>query len=284
MQQVSLTLPTYLFRGGLKGERSIREIASICKDGCVQELSANFTEQGEISLQSDFSQLEILKKDLDGMGVCINNITTLLTNGISYLTAGLEEQKRYHQIVKKMLDICRVLEIGTLSMHISTSRVLSSYSYEEAVRLEGERVQELSEICRQAGVQLLLENVMDGLISTGEGYREFLKHYAPRAGLCYDIANSYFVCPPEHWFEILGPSIRYIHLTDIRIKSLRGMLLEFVDPGEGQINYSSVIERIESTGYQGPVLIESFEKRGQDDSKRVAELVRWWEKKGVHES
>lgn len=271
-----LTLPTYLFEGGLKGERPIREIAAVCRACRVQELSVNFTQQGEISFQSELHQLEALKRDLDGMGVHINNITTLLTSGVNEISAGREERERCRKIFEKMLNIGEALGIETLCAHICTSRVLSEYSYEEAVRLEGERVQELAVRCKERGLRFLLENVVDGLISTGEGYQEFLSGQAAGAGLCYDIANSYFVCPPEHWLQTLHGKIEYLHLTDLRIKSLRGMLVEFVDPGHGLVHYPSVFRKIEEIGYEGPVLIESFEKRGQDDTKRVQEMIRLW--------
>lgn len=272
-----LTLPTYLFEGGLKGERPIREIAAICRTCQVQELSVNFTQQGEISFQSELRQLKTLKQDLDGMGVHINNITTLLTSGANEISSKCEEREHYRKIFEKMLDIGEALGIETLCAHICTSKVLSEYSYEEAIRLERERVQKLAIRCKERGLRFLLENVVDGLISTAEGYIEFLSGQPTEVGICYDIANSYFVCPPEHWLQTLRGKIEYLHLTDVRIKSLRGMLVEFVDLGQGLIHYPSVFRKIEEIGYEGPVLIESFEQRGQDDTKRVQEIIRLWQ-------
>jgi sugar phosphate isomerase/epimerase len=68
--------------------------------------------------------------------------------------------------------------------------------------------------------------------------------------LLYDMGD------PIRAVELLGPSIRSVHVKDARRPSAKGEWGAEVPLGQGQVNIPRFIEALRRVGYSGPLCIE----------------------------
>lgn len=61
--------------------------------------------------------------------------------------------------------------------------------------------------------------------------------------------------------------------SDVKIRRLRGIITEFVEPGKGLIDFQKVYKQLMDHGFAGWVVLESFGRANQDDQEVVATLL-----------
>ena len=98
---------------------------------------------------------------------------------------------------------------------------------------------------------------------TGQETAELLKRTLddlamPSLMVNFDPANMllYDQGDPIRAVEILGPSIRSVHLKDARRPTVPGNWGEEVVLGEGEVGIPAFLKALQSVGYAGPLLIE----------------------------
>lgn len=274
--KIKLSIPTYLFSGGLTGERKISDMLPLYRKNDIKYITLNFTEEGEISFSSKLSDLTALSKELNSSGVYANSISTILLSGNDDIT-DLDVCVRQNAIITSMIEIAEILNIPSISIRATTNRILKKMPYFDAIKKEQERIDKYSAIAKKHHVEIFVENVVNGLLSTHKDYQELLSSCSD-IKLAFDTANSYFVAPVERWLTTLGPKIGEIQITDLMIKSLRGILIEFVDPGNGLLDFVTLFNYLKTQPFTYFYVIESFAKKGQDDQIRIENITKWWNK------
>src|SRR5271157_3815202 len=71
--------------------------------------------------------------------------------------------------------------------------------------------------------------------------------------------------------ELLGPSIRSVHVKDARRPRTRGRWGEEVPLGEGEVDIRRFIKALKSVGYQGPLVVE---REVGDKADRLRDVAR----------
>ena len=81
---------------------------------------------------------------------------------------------------------------------------------------------------------------------------------APNIKINFDPANMllYDMGEPIRAVELLGPSIRSVHVKDARRPRTKGRWGEEVPLGEGEVDIRRFIKALKSVGYQGPLVVE----------------------------
>jgi sugar phosphate isomerase/epimerase len=126
----------------------------------------------------------------------------------------------------------------------------------DALALFVEMLKPVVEHAEKEGVQLLVEPEPDLLIETADQFLEFAaKIRSPMLGLNFDIGHFFCVKDePAPTVHKLKSHIRHVHLEDIAATRVHHHLI----PGEGVIDFSSVLLALREVRYEGWVTIELY--------------------------
>ena len=110
-------------------------------------------------------------------------------------------------------------------------------------------IKPVAEHAEKEGVLLLVEPEPGLLIETCEQAEEFMSHMtSPAVGLNFDIGHQYCVGEdPAASVKRLAKWVRHVHLEDIAATRVHHHLI----PGEGAIDFASVLKAIREIGYDG---------------------------------
>lgn len=127
-------------------------------------------------------------------------------------------------------------------------------------------IKEAEKVAREEGVKLLVEPEPSLLIEKSEQFRQFIKTIGSEyVKLNFDIGHFYCVGEdPADLVSELADQIEHFHLADIASSRVHNHLI----PGKGSIDFGSVFEAIENSGYTGFVTVELYPY--QDDPVHAA--------------
>jgi sugar phosphate isomerase/epimerase len=141
-----------------------------------------------------------------------------------------------------------------------------------ALKLFVEMIKPVAEHAEKEGVLLLVEPEPGLLIETAEQAEEFMGHMtSPAVGLNFDIGHQYCVGEdPAESVKRLAKWVRHVHLEDIADTGVHHHLI----PGEGAIDFASVLKAIRDIGYDGWVTIELYPYTDDPDHAARTALER----------
>ena len=136
---------------------------------------------------------------------------------------------------------------------------------------------QLMEIIRPYGIQLLIENVPCTTKDPLSNWKSMSMHL-DRCGLIFDTRFGFFHRQIENIWqaEDIYPRIEHIHIGDIRgAEKDFSTLRPIYHPGEGMVDFQSVVRRLNEVGYAGTVTLESpvATDGGADGDKLKASLL-----------
>ncbi len=131
-----------------------------------------------------------------------------------------------------------------------------SIRYDLAFERAREAVTRLLVVAEEVGVDLLIENVWNGLFYSPIEFAVFIDSFQnDRLGIYFDVGNVLgYHQNPAHWIEILAHRIRRVHIKDFK-KSL-GTLDGFCDLLEGDVDFPAVMNALHSLGYEKTIVAE----------------------------
>ena len=112
-----------------------------------------------------------------------------------------------------------------------------------------------ADLAQKSGITLAFETGQE----TAELLRTTLDELqAPNIKINFDPANMllYDMGDPIRAVELLGPSIRSVHVKDARRPGTKGRWGEEVPLGDGEVDIRRFIKALKSVGYQGPLVVE----------------------------
>jgi L-ribulose-5-phosphate 3-epimerase len=139
----------------------------------------------------------------------------------------------------------------------------------------GEAFLRLLPAAERAGIRLLLENTPLGIFRHTDCLSAFVdKVGSPTVGVCYDIANAYFVGDdPEEGLRRLAAHLGVVHLSDTTRRVWRH------DPvGEGSVDFASVAATLREIQYTGTSMLEIVAENAVErivDSHRLLAPLGW---------
>jgi sugar phosphate isomerase/epimerase len=111
------------------------------------------------------------------------------------------------------------------------------------------------------GVKCLIENVPNPtpyLLVSIDDFELFDKEMKPPMNYVLDVAHAHLQNEEYQFIEKFGPKIKHVHVSDNEGESDQHLPI-----GEGSINWSRVIDSLDDIGFDGWLVIESYEKMEQ---------------------
>jgi sugar phosphate isomerase/epimerase len=151
--------------------------------------------------------------------------------------------------IKRALEIAEIIPFRYLVQHIGAGE--QEYS-EESVEFAFTSLEELSIFARQRGVEILLENIPNGL-SSAQRLADFNAQTHLNLNYVFDTGHAHLGAGIAHEFEIMKPRIRSLHVHDNDGKSDQHL---FPGAPGGTIDWTRTMELLRSCPGQYPLLLE----------------------------
>ncbi|MGQ7889331.1 sugar phosphate isomerase/epimerase family protein [Paenibacillus sp. WC2504] len=242
------------------GSMKVEECIAVAKDAGFDGIELALNETGELSLESNESEIKQYRKIADDKGIELTSLASGLywTYPITSGHAGTRQKAK--DIIKKQLESAAILGVDTILVvpgavgvdFISDSEVVP---YDKAYDYALEGFSELSAIAESLKVSIGIENVWNKFLLSPLEMRDFIdKINSPYVGSYFDVGNVLYAGYPEHWISILNSRIKKVHFKDYRRAA--GGLHGFVDLLAGDVNYPEVVKALQAIGYEDYVIAE----------------------------
>ena len=164
--------------------------------------------------------------------------------------------------VKRALEIADVIPFRYLVQHVG----VTGQEYDER-RIDSafSSLEEIKVFAKQRDVQVLLENIPNGL-SSAEQLNRFLNATHLELGYCFDVGHAHLSGGVEQEFELMQDRIRSTHIHDNDGKQDQHLF-----PGGGSIDWRKAMKLLRSRVDQYPLLLELKEP---PDVEHLAEEAR----------
>jgi sugar phosphate isomerase/epimerase len=160
--------------------------------------------------------------------------------------------------IKRAIEIAEIVPFRYLIQHIGVSN--EEYS-DRKVDAAFSALEELSLFARQRGVEILLENIPNGL-SSAERLHNFLEVTHLDLGFVLDVGHANMAEGVESAFHVMRDRIRSTHLHDNDGKADKHLFPLGVDGGT--IDWKKTMSLLRSRPDQYPLLLELKEVEGME--------------------
>lgn len=248
------------FPGGLEGTKDVRECLKEAKGFGFDAVELCLSDKGEVSLESDYRQLDRLAKDANAMGVEISSLASGLLWSFSLTSEDPSIRERARNIVRKQIEVASALGTDTILVIPGAVDVFfmpggEVVPYDVVYERLKEAVQELLPIAEKYGVAIGLENVWNKFFLSPLEVKNFVDSFKSKyVGIFFDTGNIVLFGYPEQWIRILGKRIKRIHVKDFR--RAVGTIEGFVDLLEGDINWPEVVKALDEIEYRSYLIAE----------------------------
>jgi len=152
-------------------------------------------------------------------------------------------------------------------------------SYSDAWTRSQKQIRRLIPLAAELRVVIAVEQVWNKfLLSPLEMARYIDEFKSPWVKSYLDVGNMVLFGYPQDWIRTLGKRISKVHLKDFKVKSkgFSPFVAEFVNLGDGDVNWPEVRKALTEVGYSGPVtaeLDEGDEAYLRDVGQRIDRLL-----------
>lgn len=236
-----------------KALRRARELGYDC-------FELTFEDKGLISLSTTQKDAEAVRREADGLGLCLKTLASGFAWGTSPTHPDKEVRKKAVTLYERMLEVAHWLGVETvlyLPGMVSASFVPSfpPQPYDAVWERAAECVKKLLPKAERFRVKLGIENVWNRFLLSPLEMKAFIDSFAtPLVCSYFDVGNVMLYGHPEHWISILGGRIQAVHLKDFRVNA--GNLEGFVDLLSGDVDWKAVMTALSGIGYGGPLTAE----------------------------
>jgi hexulose-6-phosphate isomerase len=149
--------------------------------------------------------------------------------------------------------------------------------YQDAWTRSQQQIRQLIPLAAELKVIIAVEEVWNKfLLSPLEMARYVDEFKSPWLRAYLDVGNMVLYGYPQDWIRTLGKRIVRVHLKDFKVKSHGSFVAEFVNLGDGEVDWAEVRKAFQEVGYSGPFTCEvdpGDEAYLRDLSARVDRLV-----------
>ncbi len=129
--------------------------------------------------------------------------------------------------------------------------VRSDTTYEQAWERSQREIRKLIPLAEKHDVMLAIEEVWNKFLLTARDFRQYIDEFNhPLVQAYFDVGNIVHYAVPEHWIRELGTRIVKVHLKDYSRRT------QFVNLGEGDVDWPAVRSALADIGYSGEVTVE----------------------------
>ena len=125
-------------------------------------------------------------------------------------------------------------------------------TYEQAWERSSKQIRILIPEAEKLGITIAIEEVWNKFLLTARDFNQFIDDFESTVVQAYfDVGNIVHYGVPQHWIRQLGKRIVRVHLKDY-IRQTR----QFVNLGDGDVNWPAVRGALTDIGYTGPATLE----------------------------
>jgi sugar phosphate isomerase/epimerase len=210
-------------------------------------------------------QKQAIRRAVQENGLTISNVNAFMMHAVDdprqryWHPSWIEPDPHYRRIriehTKRALTLAR--EIGSPCITTEPGGPLEpGASWSNGCDLFVEMIKPVVDHAEKEGVLLLVEPEPGLLIETADQFEEFRNRIdSPALGLNFDVGHMYCVGEdPAVSLRRLAPYVRHVHLEDIAASRVH----EHLVPGDGAIDFHSVLHTIREIGYTGWLTIELY--------------------------
>jgi hexulose-6-phosphate isomerase len=147
-------------------------------------------------------------------------------------------------------------------------------SYRDAWSRSQKEIRKLLPLAEELKIVIAIEEVWNKFLLSPLEMATYIREFrSPWVQAWFDVGNVVFYGYPQDWIRTLGKSIVKVHLKDFKRKQDG---YEWVNLGEGDVDWEAVREALREIGYAGSVITElkgGDEAYLHDVSRRVDRLV-----------
>lgn len=237
---------------GVSFEDMFRQISDAGFDGIELNVDAPGSSAHNLSLETNESELEAIRKLSEKYKLPISSISTSLY-GATLGSDSQEERERGKTILRKQLFCAKGL--GADGILVVPGGISEKCSIKKAYENVYTSLSSMKEEIAGGDIFVGLENVWNNFFISPTDMAGFIdKLDCKNLGAYFDVGNVAIFAHPEHWIEILDKRIGKIHVKDFRRTG--GNAGTFVNLLEGSINWKNVIAALKTAGYSGYITAE----------------------------
>jgi sugar phosphate isomerase/epimerase len=208
---------------------------------------------------------QAIRRCLEEHHLAISNVNGFMMNAVAdprqpyWHPSWIEPDPNYRAIrrehTKRALALAK--ELGAPSIQTEPGGPLAAgQSWRDAAAVFYEELMPCVEEAGRLEVLLLIEPEPGMLIERFEQYLEFSARVdSPWLGLNFDIGHAFCMAEePQDWIARMAPHTRHYHIEDIAADRRHRHLI----PGQGAIDFPSVLREIGHTGYSGWITVELY--------------------------
>ena len=125
-------------------------------------------------------------------------------------------------------------------------------TYEQAWERSQKKIPELLPLAEKTGVIIAIEEVWNKFLLTARDFVQYIDEFNnPLVQAYVDVGNMVHYGVPQHWVRQVGKRIAKVHLKDY-VRQTR----QFVNLGEGDINWEEVRKSLADAGFTGNATVE----------------------------
>ena len=254
------TISYWSLEGGLENTLPIKEALQCAKGNGFEALELCIGMTGVLNCETTKAECEEIRKVIDDSGIKVETLASGMSWGTNPASNDPDVRASAIDLHKAALE--RASWLGLEALLFVPGVVQSPICPDECVRYDQafERasiaVAALLQVAESCGVDLLLENVWNGLFYSPIEFAVFIDSFKnDRLGIYFDAGNVLgYHQDPAHWIQILGHRIRRVHIKDFK-KSV-GTLAGFCDLLDGDVPFGRVMDALGEIGYEKTIVAE----------------------------
>ncbi|MBG98929.1 MAG: xylose isomerase [Solibacterales bacterium] len=130
--------------------------------------------------------------------------------------------------------------------------VRSDTTYEQAWERSQEKIRQLIPLAEKLNIIIAIEEVWNKFLLTARDFVQFIDEFNhPLIQAYLDVGNMVHYGVPQHWIREVGKRIVKVHLKDYSRRSR-----QFVNLGEGDVDWKGVRKAFSEIGYAGTATVE----------------------------
>jgi len=127
-------------------------------------------------------------------------------------------------------------------------------SYQDAWTRSVQQIKKLIPMAEKLKVVIAVEEVWNKFLLSPREFNSYVDQFkSPWVKAYVDVGNMVLYGYPQDWIRTVGKRIVKVHLKDFRFRKMHA---EFVNLGEGDIDWKEVYNALKEIGYQGSATVE----------------------------
>ena len=265
------------------GRAAAQQSASITKAVLISMLPEElpYLDRFKLAVDIGFKEMEVrtvekndeaakIKNAADKAGLRIHSVMNQAHWRYPLSSPNRQEVETSMQGMRASLHQAELYEADTVLLVPAVVR--DDTTYEQAWKRSQEQIRELIPLAEKLDVIIAVEEVWNKFLLTARDFVQYIDEFEhPLIQAYVDVGNMVHYGVPQHWIRQVGKRIVKVHLKDY-VRRTR----QFVNLGEGDIQWEEVRKAFAEVGYTGTATVEL--KAGDraylaDVSRRVDRLL-----------